>query len=126
MDGLLIGDQVTSGSGAMLRSVNPADGSLNYEFAGASAADIDRAAQIADKAAREKSWRAMKPHERSRLLSRIADAIAANGEALAAQQMVENGKVLAECRAQAASAAATFRYYAAVCETIEGETPPPR
>lgn len=126
MDGLLIGDKVTSGSGAMLRSVNPADGSLNYEFAGASAADIDRAAQIADKAAREKSWRAMKPHERARLLARIADAIAANGEALAHQQMVENGKVLAECRAQAASAAATFRYYAAVCETIEGEAPPPR
>src|SRR6185295_19722937 len=31
-----------------------------------------------------------------------------------------------ECRAQAASAAATFRYYAAVCETQGSEVTPPR
>lgn len=125
-DGLLIGDKVTGGSGELIRSVNPADGSTNYEIAGASAADVDCAASLAQKAVRDKAWRTMKPHERARLLSRIADAIAANGEALARQQMIENGKVLAECRAQAASAAATFRYYAAACETMEGETPPAR
>lgn len=126
MDGLLIGDKVTSGSGSVLRSINPADGSTNYEIAGASAADVDRAAALAQKAVRDAGWRDRKPHERARLLSRIADAIAANAETLARQQMVENGKVLAECRAQSASAAATFRYYAAACETMEGETPPAR
>jgi betaine-aldehyde dehydrogenase len=126
MDGLLIGDKVTSGSGALLRSVNPADGTTNYEIAGANGADIERAAQLAQKAVRDAGWRNQKPHERARLLSRIADAIASNAEALARQQMLENGKVLAECRAQAASAAATFRYYAAACETMEAETPPPR
>jgi len=125
-DGLLIGDKITGGRGAAIRSVNPADGSTNYEIAGASAADIDRAAHIADKAVCAQAWRGMKPHERARLLSRIAEAIAANGEALARQQMIENGKVLGECRAQAASAAATFRYYAAACEAMEGEMPPPR
>ncbi|MDF3072366.1 MAG: betB [Alphaproteobacteria bacterium] len=126
MDGLLIGDKVTGGSGAVLRSINPADGLTNYEIAGANAADIDRAATLAQQAVRDAGWRKQKPHERARLLSRIADAIAANGEALARQQMIENGKVLAECRAQAASAAATFRYYAAACETMEAETPPAR
>jgi betaine-aldehyde dehydrogenase len=126
MDGLLIGDKVTGGSGAILRSVNPADGSTNYEIAGADAADIDRAATLAQKAVRDAGWRNQKPHERARLLNRIADAIAANAEILARQQMIENGKVLAECRAQAASAAATFRYYAAACETMEAETPPAR
>lgn len=125
-DGLLIGDKVTGGSGGLIRSINPADGSTNYEFAGASAADVDRAATLAQNAVRDNGWRNMKPHERARLLSRIADAIAANGETLARQQMMENGKVLAECRAQAASAAATFRYYAAACETMEGEMPPAR
>ena len=125
-DGLLIGDKITGGSGAPIRSVNPADGSTNYEIAGASAVDVDSAACLAEKAVRDKAWRGMKPHERARLLSRIAEAIAANGETLARQQMIENGKVLAECRAQAASAAATFRYYAAACEAMEGETPPPR
>jgi betaine-aldehyde dehydrogenase len=126
MDGLLIGDKITAGSGALLRSVNPADGSINYEIAGASAADVDRAAALAQNAVRDAGWRNQKPHERARLLSRIADAIAANAEILARQQMIENGKVLAECRAQVASAAATFRYYAAACETMEGDTPPAR
>ena len=40
---------------------------------------------------------------------------------LARAQMRDNGKTLKECRAQAASAADTFRYYAAVCETFDGE-----
>jgi betaine-aldehyde dehydrogenase len=40
--------------------------------------------------------------------------------------MAENGKVLAECRAQVASAAAIFRYYAAVCETTPGAVTPSR
>ena len=40
--------------------------------------------------------------------------------------MLENGKVLAECRAQVATAAATFRYYAGVCETVESSVTPPR
>ncbi|MGE0151027.1 MAG: aldehyde dehydrogenase family protein [Reyranellaceae bacterium] len=126
MDGLLIGDRVISGSGAMLRSVNPADGSTNYEINGASAADVDRAAALARQAAGDPGWRRQKPHQRARLLSSIADTIAANAQALARQQMIENGKLLAECRAQAAAAAATFRYYAAACETLEGQMPPAR
>ena len=40
--------------------------------------------------------------------------------------MLENGKVLAECRSTSGSAAATFRYYAAVCETQGSEVTPPR
>ena len=124
--GLLIGERVEAGSGGPIRSVNPADGSGNYEIAGASGADVDRAAKLAQAASRDSAWRQMKPHERARILGRIADAIAVGAEALARQQMLENGKILGECRAQAASAAATFRYYAAVCESLEGEAPPPR
>ncbi|KRB67981.1 aldehyde dehydrogenase family protein [Noviherbaspirillum sp. Root189] len=41
-------------------------------------------------------------------------------------QMLENGKVWAECKAQARSAEATFRYYAAVCETLGAEVTPAR
>ena len=40
---------------------------------------------------------------------------------LARAQMRDNGKTLKECRAQAMSAADTFRYYAAVCETFDSE-----
>ena len=40
--------------------------------------------------------------------------------------MIENGKVWNECKAQVASAAATFRYYAGVCETLGAEVTPSR
>ena len=40
--------------------------------------------------------------------------------------MLDNGKTLRECRVLAGKAAATFRYFAAVCETFEGDLPPPR
>jgi len=40
--------------------------------------------------------------------------------------MIENGKVWAECTAQVKSAAAIFRYYAAVCETLGSELTPAR
>jgi betaine-aldehyde dehydrogenase len=68
----------------------------------------------------------MLPHKRARLLAALADIIEARGEDFARTQMQENGKVLAECRAQAAAAAATFRYYAAVCETLGAEVTPAR
>jgi betaine-aldehyde dehydrogenase len=68
----------------------------------------------------------MLPHRRARLLAKLADVIEERGEELARTQMLENGKVLAECRAQAGSAAATFRYYAAVCETQGSDVTPPR
>ena len=68
----------------------------------------------------------MLPHKRARLLAKLADIIEARGEEFARTQMLENGKVLAECRAQAGSAAATFRYYAAVCETLGSEVTPSR
>ena len=114
------------GSGAGIRSINPATGEINAELSTPTGAELDEAVLGADAAWRAHAWRDMLPHVRARLLSRIADAIDARAEALARTQMLENGKVLPECRAQVASAAATFRYYAAVCETVESAVTPPR
>jgi betaine-aldehyde dehydrogenase len=47
-------------------------------------------------------------------------------EHLATQQMLDNGKAWRECKAQATSAVATFRYYAAVCESAVDDTNPSR
>jgi acyl-CoA reductase-like NAD-dependent aldehyde dehydrogenase len=38
--------------------------------------------------------------------------------------MQDNGKPLGECRGMVDSAIGSFRYYAGVCETIEGEVTP--
>jgi betaine-aldehyde dehydrogenase len=122
----LIGNEWVTGSGEAIRSMNPATGALNATISGASTADVDRAVSVAANAHADSGWRTMLPHQRARVLARIADAIDANGESLARDQMLENGKVLAECRTQVASAAATFRYYAAVCETAESAVTPAR
>jgi betaine-aldehyde dehydrogenase len=50
----------------------------------------------------------------------------ANSDRFARLQMLENGKVWSECVAQVKSAAATFRYYASVCETLGSDLTPSR
>lgn len=122
----LIGDEWLAGGGAPLQSVNPANGQVNCEIGTANAADVDHAVAVAEAAQRKPAWRNMKPHDRARILNRIAQGIDDNAEGLAQKQMLENGKVIAECRGQVASAAATFRYYAAVCETAESAVTPAR
>ena len=114
------------GAGETIRSVNPATGAVNAEIGTPGSAEIDEIVRLADAARRAPAWRDMLPHVRARLLSKVADAIDARADALARLQMLENGKVMSECRAQVASAAATFRYYAGVCETVESAVTPAR
>jgi betaine-aldehyde dehydrogenase len=123
---MLIGGEWDTGSGATFTSQNPATGKINYQVCDASAQDVDLTVGIAQRAASEPSWRQMLPHVRGRLLSKLADVIESRVDEFAHAQMRENGKVLSECRSQAASAAAIFRYYAAVCETVEDTVTPSR
>ncbi|WP_374468382.1 aldehyde dehydrogenase [Ferrovibrio sp.] len=115
-----------TGSGPTLKTVNPATGTITAEIGTPTASEVAAACEAALQAARQPAWRRLKPHQRAAMLHRIADELTREGETLAHLQMVENGKSLKECRAQAASAAATFRYYAAVCETLEAAMPPSR
>lgn len=123
---MLIGDQWITSDTDALDSVNPANGSINCRITTASAAHVDAAVSAAREAASAKSWRDMLPHVRAQILGRISDGIRAHSDELARLQMIENGKVLSECKAQVASAASTYRYYAAVCETLGSEIPPSR
>ncbi|MBE7243690.1 MAG: aldehyde dehydrogenase [Actinomycetospora chiangmaiensis] len=122
----LVGGERVQGEAGAVASVNPATGAVNYEVSAAGPADVDRCVAVATEASRHRAWRGLRPHERALILSRIADGMRSRSEELAAIQMRENGKVIAECRAQVASAAATFRYYAGVCETLGSEVTPAR
>lgn len=121
---LIGGEWITQGDA--FESINPATGQRNYWISAASDAQVDQAIDTAWKAQRQPAWRNMLPHHRAAILRRIADGMDQNAAVLARLQMIENGKVWAECKAQVASAAATFRYYAGVCETLEAEVTPPR
>lgn len=123
---LLIGGEWIADTASVLSSVNPATGAVNYEVSAASAAHVDAAVDIAAKAAALPAWRNMLPHNRARLLRGIADLMTARADDFARLQMVENGKVWAECKAQVAGAAAIYRYYAGACETLGSEVTPSR
>lgn len=124
--GFFVAGERVRGSGGAFASVDPATGSVNYEVSTAGPDDVARCVEVATEAARRPAWRDKRPHERARLLAAIADGMEANAGELADIQRRENGKVIAECRRQVASAAATFRYYAGVCETTGGEITPSR
>lgn len=109
------------GKGNIIQSVFPADQSVNAEISTASLDDVDEAIKKADLAWRQPSWRNSMPHERARILYKVAEIIEARVEELAQLQTRDNGKPLTETRALVMSAAATARYVAAACETLNDE-----
>lgn len=109
------------GKGNIIESVFPADQSVNAEISTASLDDVDEAIKKADLAWRQPSWRNSMPHERARILYKVAEIIEARVEELAQLQTRDNGKPLTETRALVMSAAATARYVAAACETLNDE-----
>lgn len=122
----LINNEWVTGRGESFISINPADGSEIARINAASSEDVDSAVMAARAAMSNPKWRDLKFHERARLLYGLGELITADAERLARVQMRDNGKTLRECREQVASAASTFHYYAAVCETFETEVTPSR
>lgn len=114
------------GRGDPMVSRFPADGSVNAELNAAGLEDVEDAIAAADTAWRTPGWRDRLPHQRAEVLYRVSELIQSRSEELAALQTRDNGKPLAEARALVASAAGTARYFAAACETLEGELPTQR
>jgi betaine-aldehyde dehydrogenase len=123
---MLIGGDHIGNAGEPLISINPATGDVNHAICAAGPDDVDRAVQAAARAAAKPDWRGLLPHQRAAILHRIGELMQRDAELFARLQMIENGKVHAECVAQVRSAAATFRYYASVCETLGSEVTPAR
>ncbi|MEW5422744.1 aldehyde dehydrogenase [Amorphus sp. 3PC139-8] len=118
---LFVGGEWETGSGAEIVSTFSHDGSENRRLAGASEADGLRAIARAKAAQADPAWRALLPHQRARHLAQIADGIEANIDRISFIQTRDTGKTRGETTALAASAAGTFRYFAAVLETADEE-----
>jgi betaine-aldehyde dehydrogenase len=123
---ILVGGEWRRGRGELYASRYPADDSINAELAAAGLADVEEAIETADAARRRPDWAALKPHERAGILYRISAAIRSQAEELAQLQRRDNGKPISETRALVASAASTFQFFAAACETLEETLTPPR
>ena len=79
----LIGGEWVTNTSSYITHVNPATGEVNYEVSAGTEADIDAAVETAHKAAANPAWRNMLPHDRARLLNRIADLMMERSDLLA-------------------------------------------
>src|ERR1700741_2089485 len=107
------------GGGDRYATLYPATGEAVNWLLAASAADANEAIERADLAFRTSGWAQRKPHERAAVLYRVAQLIREQAEELAQLQRLDNGKPITETRNLVASAAATFQFFAAACETLE-------
>jgi aldehyde dehydrogenase (NAD+) len=123
---LLIGGKwVPAKSGKTFETINPATEEVLANVAEAGEADVDEAVKAARKAFEESKWPAMRPHDRARLLYKIADLIEANAAELAQLETLNNGKSINESKnVDIPMTADTFRYYAGWVTKIFGETNP--
>ncbi|MGT2427957.1 aldehyde dehydrogenase family protein [Cupriavidus basilensis] len=114
------------GGGERYATRYPATGEVIAELNAASLDDVEEAVQGAHRAFLTSGWPQRKPHERAAVLHRVADLIRARSEPLAQRQRLDNGKPISETRALVASAAGTFQFFAAACETLEETLTPAR
>ncbi|WP_422802354.1 aldehyde dehydrogenase [Telluria beijingensis] len=114
------------GGGERYATLYPATGEPVAWLNAASLADVNEAIEGADRAFRSSGWAQRKPHERAAVLYRVAQLIRERGEELAQLQRLDNGKPITETRNLVASAAATFQFFGAACETLEETITPAR
>ncbi len=117
------GEFVDAIAGARLEVINPHDCSVITEIAEGRADDVDRAVDAAAEAF--PAWRAMAAAERGRLLLKLADAIEANGEALAQLESLDTGHPISDARKlDVPRTAACFRYFGGMADKLQGDVIP--
>ena len=109
---LIDGEWVYAASGETFETINPAHGTVITRIASGDHADVDRAVAAARSAFDDSAWPMMNPHERTKVLLRIADAIEAHADELARMESLDAGIPITITRNLIAGAVQTFRYYA--------------
>lgn len=103
---------------------NPATGELLDELTLANTQDVELALQATQKAF--DSWRAVPAHERCAKLERAVARLRENTEHIATLLTLEQGKPLAEARAECAMAADLIKWYAEEARRVYGRIIPAR
>jgi aldehyde dehydrogenase (NAD+) len=110
----------TAEDGERIESVDPASGAVWATFGRGRADEADLAVSAAERAFRA-NWGARSMADRAAVLDRLADHIDANWETLVEAEVSDNGKRLAEVRAQFAGLGRWYRHFAALARTIRDE-----
>jgi acyl-CoA reductase-like NAD-dependent aldehyde dehydrogenase len=118
------GKDVAAADGRTFTAFNPTTGGAWGTFALAGPEDVDRAVKAANAAFREGAWATLSPTRRGRLLMQWGETIAANAERIATIETEQNGKLVAEMRAQARTVRDWLYYFGGLADKIEGSVIP--
>jgi succinate-semialdehyde dehydrogenase/glutarate-semialdehyde dehydrogenase len=116
------GAWIEAGSGRVIEVRNPSTGEVIGTVPSMGAVETRRAIEAANAA--WPAWRAMLARERSVILRRLGDLMLENAEDLAAIMTAEQGKPVAEAKAEIAYAAGFLEWFAEEAKRVYGETIP--
>ena len=122
---LFIDGKHVTGSADPMLVTSPIDGSDLTTIANATGIEVDLAVASARAAFNDGRWSNLPPAARKKTLFAIADAIEAEALSLSILGVRDNGTEFAMAfKAEAGSAAGTFRYYAEAIDKVAGEIAP--
>ena len=118
------GQQIAPLSQAWIETYNPFLGQPWAQIAQGNAADVDVAVEAAHESFSRGPWAQLTATQRGILLNRVADLIARDARRLAAIEVQDNGKLLAEMLGQLNYIPQWFRYFGGLADKIEGRVLP--
>jgi len=119
---MLIDGKWISGNAAPIERVAPSHGVVVSRFQAGSKADAERAIAAARKAFDTGPWPRMTASERSAILLKAADLIAARADELAYLDAIEAGKPISQVKGEIAGSVDIWRYAAALARDLHGES----
>ncbi|WP_438752426.1 aldehyde dehydrogenase family protein [Pararhizobium sp. O133] len=119
---LINGKWTDAAEGKTLERVAPGHGVTVSRYPAAKKADAERAIAAARHAFDDGAWPRMTASERSLVLLRAADMIAARADELAYLDCIESGKPISQAKAELGGAADIWRYAAALARDLHGES----
>lgn len=124
--GLLIGGKTAGANdGQTLEVTSPIDGNVLTTIANAGTEDVDMAVKSARETFGSGIWRDSSPATKKKILHKFADLIEKNAAKLSVLGVRDNGTEMNMAyKAEAISAASTFRYYAEALDKVYGEVVP--
>ncbi|MCE2474740.1 MAG: aldehyde dehydrogenase [Alphaproteobacteria bacterium] len=118
------GEWVDPLSGEWLETDNPFDGKPWALIPRGNADDANRAVAAARSAFTDGPWSRINATERGHLLRRLGDLIARDADRLAATEVQDNGKLIAEMRGQLRYVPQWYYYFGGLADKVEGAVIP--
>jgi (Z)-2-((N-methylformamido)methylene)-5-hydroxybutyrolactone dehydrogenase len=118
------GEWIAPACGEWFESYNPFTGEPWALIARGNAQDADQAVRTAHAAFSDGPWPQMTPSQRGMLLRKLGDLIAQNAERLAETEVLDNGKLIAEMRAQLNYTPQWYYYFGGLADKVHGDVIP--